>query len=146
IVVSLYFMKNKTLLSVLALLVISGVFLTACQQAMTPDQNTTTTSTTTENPSDENSATNEQPTPETTASVYKDGDYVEQGSYQSPAGEEKVTVTVRLKGDVVENIDLTSETTAEASKNFQGLFLAGLQQEIVGKNLADIGELTKLNG
>lgn len=125
----------------MALLIITGTFFTACQTASNttvPDINTSSNETGT-NAHDKN-VTNAPTT------VYQDGEYTGTGSYQSPAAQENIVVRIRIKEDKIEDIDLTSDTQVDASKKYQGLFLQGLKQEVIGKDLSELGEFSKLNG
>lgn len=78
--------------------------------------------------------------------AYEDGAYTEVGNYQSPAGTESVTVTVTLKGDVVESVNVVSNAVNETSKKMQGLFIEGVDSLVVGKKLDEIGDLAQVNG
>lgn len=151
-------MKNKNLLSIIALLIITGTFFTACQTTSnTAATDTNISSDETGTNVDEKNLTNPPAGTENTAgstaentatrtSVYQEGEYTGTGSYQSPAAIENVVVKVRIKADKIEDIDLTSDTQVETSKKYQGLFLQGLKQEVIGKDLAELGEFSKLNG
>lgn len=78
--------------------------------------------------------------------VYKDGTYNQSGSYQSPAGAESVSVSMTVKGDVVTGVTVTPAAQNEVSKQFQGLFAAGINQLVVGKKLSEIGAFGQVNG
>ncbi|MBI4232124.1 hypothetical protein HY605_02735 [Candidatus Peregrinibacteria bacterium] len=78
--------------------------------------------------------------------AYEDGSYTEVGNYESPAGTESVTVTVALKADVVESVNVVSNAVNETSKKMQGLFIDGVGSLVVGKKLDEIGGLAQVNG
>lgn len=76
--------------------------------------------------------------PEVKVTVYNNGSYTKTGSYNSPGGAESVTVTVNVKDDVVQSVNVVSNTNNETSKNFQGLFIAGINAQVVGKRLESV--------
>lgn len=81
----------------------------------------------------------------TTTSMYKDGTYSALGNYNSPAGAEQIDVSVVLKNDVITEVMVKPLATVDASKNWQGKFIAGLRAEVVGKKLSEVN-LTKVSG
>lgn len=72
------------------------------------------------------------------ASALKDGTYTEDGSYNSPGGEESITVKLTLAGGVVEDLDVTSNATNPNSKKYQGEFVDGINDIVVGKSISDL--------
>lgn len=76
---------------------------------------------------------------------YKDGTYEAEGSYQSPAGEETVGVSLTLADGKVSAVTVTPQATDSNSVRFQGEFKDGISSEIVGKDLAEI-EVSKVAG
>lgn len=81
------------------------------------------------------------PTTQTDAKVttkYVDGTYSKIGGYQSPGGNDSITVNVTVKNDVVESVSFVNGGTNEASINFQNLFIDGVKSQVVGKKLADV--------
>lgn len=77
---------------------------------------------------------------------YADGTYTGSGSYQNPAGAESVTVTVTVKGDVVQSLNVASNAVNGTTKQMQGLFIAGVNQLVVGKKLDEVGVSGNVNG
>ena len=67
------------------------------------------------------------------ASGYTDGTYTESGSYQSPAGEESVQVSVALEGGVITAVEVTPDATNPQSKQYQKAFASGIADEVVGR-------------
>ena len=88
----------------------------------------------------------EEPATTEATSVYADGTYTRIGAYQSPAGEEGIMVSLVVENDVVTNVSLIPQATNEKSQRYQGLFVEGAASVIVGKNLADLGNLGAVNG
>ncbi len=147
-------------------LIISTSFLSGCtteETTQTKEVKTVTQTTTTETPKVEPTKTEETtsqtttetqsttPTQTTTSetvskNVYKNGTFTEEGGYISPGGPETITVSLSIENDTVKKVTLTSTTKIEKSKTYQGLFLEGLNKEIVGKKLSDIGTFSRLNG
>lgn len=78
-------------------------------------------------------------------SVYKDGTYTATGTYTSPGGEDKIDVTLTIKNDVIVAVSAVENTDHPTSKRFQGMFLSGYKQYVVGKNIATLS-LTKVSG
>lgn len=78
-------------------------------------------------------------TPVVKVTRYADGTYTKTGLYLSPAGTDSVTVTVTVKDDVVQDVNVVGGgTNNEASINFQKLFIGGVNSQVVGKKLADV--------
>lgn len=69
---------------------------------------------------------------------YTDGTYTKVGSYESPGGSETVTVTVSVKDEVVQSVNMVKGTDNETSERFQGLFIDGIGTEVIGKKLSDV--------
>ena len=78
-------------------------------------------------------------------STYKDGTYQAPGSYSSPAGKENVVVSLTLANDIVTAATFKGEATHPASKNWQGKFAEGFNQEVIGKKIDGLS-LTVVNG
>ncbi|MGG7509681.1 FMN-binding protein [Plantibacter sp. YIM 135249] len=76
---------------------------------------------------------------------YKDGSYTAKGSYQSPGGEEDLTVTVTLTKDVVTALDVVSGANSPNGKQFQAKFISGIQSEVVGKDIDSL-KVSKVAG
>ncbi len=97
---------------------------TEAPKAVTPKVNTTISIT---------------PQPEVKVTTkYNDGSYIKTGGYQSPGGSETVTVNVSVKDDMVQSVSVAGGTDNDVSKNFQKLFIDGVNAQVVGKKLADV--------
>ncbi|MBI3888896.1 hypothetical protein HY311_03875 [Candidatus Nomurabacteria bacterium] len=83
--------------------------------------------------------------PKKTLSVYKDGTYTATGSYDSPGGMDKVTVTLTLKSDVVTDVSVTPIAGDSLSKKYQDMFVSGYKQFVVGQKIAGL-QLSKVSG
>ena len=84
-------------------------------------------------------------TPTASANVYKDGTYTSEGMYVSPGGNEKINVSLVLKDDVIVDATVKSLATLPASVNWQGKFVSGVKEQVVGKKLSEVN-LTKVSG
>ncbi|HYP73842.1 MAG TPA: hypothetical protein VEP72_07085 [Microbacterium sp.] len=76
--------------------------------------------------------------PAASDSVYTDGTYTAEGSYQTPESVETISVTVTLEDDVVTAVEVTGNPTKRESEQYQGQFIGGISDEVVGKSLDDI--------
>ncbi len=84
--------------------------------------------------------------PETPAAMqYKDGTYTSTGVYKSPAGPEKLSVSLTLVNGVVTDATVTGDATNEVSVKLQKAFIDGYQTLVVGKSI-DAINLTVVNG
>lgn len=84
-------------------------------------------------------------TASTGSSAYADGTYEAEGSYQSPAGQESVGVSLTLADGKVTAVTVTPKATDSNSVRFQGEFKDGISSEVVGKSLDEI-EVSKVSG
>jgi hypothetical protein len=71
-------------------------------------------------------------------STYKDGTYTVVGNYISPGGPESVEVTLTLASDVVVDASVVAQATRPASVNWQGAFIGGYKEYVIGKNIDEI--------
>lgn len=161
---------DKTIRLFLLTMIISGIIFTGCEK--TPELTTKiesevvkeeakeelvekSTEKSAEKPASE-PVKNAQPTTTPTlqlkeeekeeVTMYKDGSYSQAGTYQSPAGAESVNVSLTVKDDVVTGLTVTPSAQNETSKKFQGLFVAGINQMVVGKKLSEVGSFGQVNG
>ncbi|MEJ0073433.1 MAG: hypothetical protein WDN27_05145 [Candidatus Saccharibacteria bacterium] len=66
-------------------------------------------------------------------SAYRDGTYSGTGSYESPGGEESITVKITLKGDVITATSATSGAQDPEAHEYQNDFIAGYKQLVVAR-------------
>src|SRR4051794_8022861 len=69
---------------------------------------------------------------------YNDGTYTADGAYQTPETVEQISVTLTLEGGIVTAVDVTGNPQARESKQYQGAFVAGISDEIVGVAIDDL--------
>jgi uncharacterized protein with FMN-binding domain len=79
-------------------------------------------------------ATTEAAIPPVDAS-YSDGTYEASGAYQSPAGSEKITVTLTLENDTVTDVEVTLNPSNPTTANYQGQFADGVDALVVGEDI-----------
>ena len=71
-------------------------------------------------------------------STYVDGTYTAEGSYQTPESVETITVTVTLEDDVITAVDVTGDPQARESEEYQGKFIGGISDAVVGQDIDEI--------
>ena len=69
---------------------------------------------------------------------YKDGTYEASADYQSPNGTETVDVTLTLADDIITDVKVVGHGDSPDSKRYQGEFIDGISDVVVGKNIDDI--------
>lgn len=112
----------------------AALTLAACATADEPETPATDTTddATTEAPATADGA-------DASSSGYADGTYTADGSYTSPGGQETITVTITLADGVVEEVEVTNpETTNANSLRYQGEFIDGIADEVVGVPLDEV--------
>ncbi|UYO96134.1 FMN-binding protein [Microbacterium sp. M28] len=74
----------------------------------------------------------------TTTAEYTDGTYTAEGSYQTPETVETISVTLTLADGVVTEVEVTGDPQAPETEQFQGQFIDGIDEEVVGVAIDDI--------
>ncbi|MCC2030754.1 FMN-binding protein [Microbacterium allomyrinae] len=70
--------------------------------------------------------------------TYVDGTYTAEGSYSTPETVETISVTVTLEGDVITAVEVTGDPQARESEQYQGEFIGGIADVVVGEDIDDI--------
>jgi len=70
--------------------------------------------------------------------AYIDGTYTAEGSYVTPETVETISVTVTLDDDVITAVEVTGNPTKRESKQYQGQFIGGIADVVVGKSIDEI--------
>lgn len=70
--------------------------------------------------------------------TYADGTYTAEGSYATPESVESITVTLTLSDGVVTDVAVSGEPTRSESRQYQGQFIGGIRDVVVGKPLDEI--------
>ncbi len=76
---------------------------------------------------------------------YKDGTYTADGSYQTPETVETISVTLTVADGKVSDVEVTGDPQARETEQYQGQFIDGISEEVVGKSLDDI-EVSRVAG
>jgi hypothetical protein len=76
---------------------------------------------------------------------FKDGSYMATGSYESPGGNEHITVHVTLKGGVVTTTSADSGAEDPEAHEYQSMFIGGYASQIVGKPITAV-HLSRVSG
>lgn len=77
---------------------------------------------------------------------YKDGTYSATGKYVSPGGEQSIGVTVTLASNKVTALELDRSHTKGTSASFQEKFASGIDALVIGKNIDELDDITKVAG
>lgn len=72
------------------------------------------------------------------SSSYKDGTYTAEGSYQTPETVEKISVKVTLADGTITAVTVTGDPQARESQQYQGQFIGGISDAVVGKKIDEI--------
>jgi major membrane immunogen (membrane-anchored lipoprotein) len=80
-----------------------------------------------------------------TTGTYTDGTYTAEGSYETPGGEESISVEVTVADDVVTDVTVTPEATGGNAARFQDEFASGIADEVVGAELSGLS-VDKVSG
>lgn len=72
------------------------------------------------------------------SSGYKDGTFTQTAPYQTPGGQETVTVTATLKSGTVTAVTVTGSEGTPNSKHYVEAFKGGVSGEVVGKKIAGL--------
>lgn len=77
--------------------------------------------------------------------TYTDGSYTAEGSYDTPGGEESISVEVTVADDVVTDVTVTPEAGGGNAARFQDEFASGIADEVVGAELSGLS-VDKVSG
>lgn len=80
-------------------------------------------------------SSSQTPTTADDSSTYKDGTYTEQGEYNSPGGQEIISVKLTLKSNVVTAVTVTTVKADATAASYEQLFEAGISKVVVGKKI-----------
>lgn len=76
---------------------------------------------------------------------YRNGLFKATGNYVSPGGPRTLEVTITLTDGVITGADTIGTATDATSKRFQGEFVSGFKEQVVGKNIDEV-DLVKVAG
>ncbi|WP_375400033.1 FMN-binding protein [uncultured Amnibacterium sp.] len=72
------------------------------------------------------------------SSGYTDGTFTQTAPYQTPGGQETVTVTATLKSGTVTAVKVTGSESTPNAKHYVEAFAGGVGGQVVGKKIADL--------
>jgi len=125
-------MEKTTLRSLVLLTIITGSIFTFV--ACSSNQSATTTS--------GNASVNFQPMTQNSGvkvtTKYVDGTYTVDAPYGTPGGDTGITVTVSVKDDTVQDVNVVGQANGGAAQRYQGFFIGGIKSEVIGKKLDDV--------
>jgi hypothetical protein len=75
----------------------------------------------------------------------KDGTYSSDGIYSTPGGKQSIGLTVTLKDDIIQEVDLEQQATGGDTAIYQAKFASGYKPLVQGKNINDV-KLTRVAG
>jgi hypothetical protein len=76
---------------------------------------------------------------------YKDGSYSAIGSYDSPGGNEHITINVTLANGAVTATSAKSGAGDPEAAEYQNAFISGYKQQVVGKAISSVS-LSRVSG
>lgn len=74
----------------------------------------------------------------TASKGYKDGSYTATGQYDSPAGLERVTVSLALKDNTIVSAEVTANSANRRSQKYQKDFIGGFKPYVIGKKIDSV--------
>ena len=136
---------RKAIITFLAVVIIAVIVVAAV--AASPKKNSsdvsssssTSPAATTSGSSPSTSTTNSSDT------SFKDGSYTATGSYESPGGNESITVHVTLQNDVITATSANSGAQDPEASEYQGMFISGYKSLVVGKDISSV-QLSRVSG
>ena len=72
------------------------------------------------------------------SAAYKDGTYSAGGNYQTPGGQESISMTITVKNNTVTDTTLQQNANNRDSREYQSAFASGYKSQVVGKALSSI--------
>jgi hypothetical protein len=153
---------KKTITPLIALLILSGLTLNACEFEPEDDHNDEAEPLHDVDPrlmpQEEEEAAEEAEveevtpaeappaTEETSSSLYMDGTYSTVSNYNTPAGVEELGVSITVKNDIVTAVNISNMGKDEVSVKLQNLFIDGVGSLVNGIALSEISDLGPVNG
>jgi cytoskeletal protein RodZ len=146
--------RKREVIAALAVLIVIVVIVIAAAatnrkktvvSSNTATVNKTTTSSTAEPSTASTSGASSSSTSPTSTSTYKDGTYTATGSYQSPGGEESITINVTLVSDKITATSAQSGAGDPESSEYQNDFISGYKSLVIGKDISSV-QLSRVSG
>lgn len=77
--------------------------------------------------------------------TFKDGTYSATANYDTPGGQQSITVKMTVAGGTISDSSLQQVASAREDEVYESQFESGYKSEVVGKKLADIN-LSRVSG
>lgn len=136
---------NKKIMAVIGLLVIVAVIGVGFVASSGKKDNTVSVATATPDSSTGASPAASSAVEAASTSGFKDGTYSATGTYNTPGGQESITVSLTVDDGKVTNTSATASGNDNNSKQYQSMFIANYKSQVVGKSLEDIS-LSRVSG
>jgi uncharacterized protein with FMN-binding domain len=131
--------KKPLFITVAVVLIVGGAVAFAKHGSKSTAQMATTAVRTSTAPATANTAATPASTAQpTTATSYKDGTYKTTGSYDSPAGQESIGVSLTLKDGIITDSSVKGQATDDTAQSYQADFISGYKQFVTGKKLDNL--------
>jgi uncharacterized protein with FMN-binding domain len=95
--------------------------------------------------SSDTAATTSSDSSSTSSSVYKNGTYTATGNYTSPGGNESISLSVTLQGDIITDSSVQEGATDPEAREYQEDFISGYKAFVTGKNISSV-RLSRVSG
>ncbi len=70
--------------------------------------------------------------------VLKDGEYIADTNYMTPAGKETVGIKISLTGNKITSLMVANKANDKTSSKFQNRFISGIQSVALGQNIDNL--------
>lgn len=147
--------KKTAILIFVAIVIVALIVLFLVSSSSSPSQNAensaaavvaTSTSFATTTATTTSTQVTASTVPPADAPKYKNGTYTAVGKYNSPAGPETINVSLTLTNDIVTDATVVSLAPDAHSQRYQGYFISGYKQYVVGKNIDSINLVGDISG
>lgn len=136
--------NRKIIVTFLAVAIIAIVVVAAV--AASPKKKSSNTSSAVSSAGASNSSSPTAPTTGSNSNAsFKDGSYTATGSYESPGGNESITVHVTLQNGVITASSADSGAQDPEASEYQSMFISGYKSHVVGKKIASVN-LSRVSG
>jgi hypothetical protein len=69
---------------------------------------------------------------------FKNGTYNATGSYQTPGGQESISVNVTLTDGIITDATVTQQGKTGEAQEYQSKFVSGYKSQVVGKKISEV--------
>lgn len=121
-----------------ALGVAGALALAGCSAPVATEETETPTATAAPQPTATTTPAPAASEPAASTSTYTNGTYTADGSYATPESVETIAVTITLEEDIITAVEVSGDPQKSESAEYQGRFIGGIADEVVGKNIDEI--------